>query len=177
AYKILSEIYEKVASGEFKYPVFIFIEEAHRFIPPEGRTYSSTIIRKISAEGRKFGVFLILVTQRPSKIHPDALSQCNSQIIMRITNPEDQRAISMSSERMSRDLLEDLPGLNVGEAVIVGEVTKAPVMIKVKRRRTREGGADIDIVGKLREALSVASKDVSKEEIEKLKDELKGFYG
>ncbi|MEM3715621.1 MAG: ATP-binding protein [Candidatus Bathyarchaeia archaeon] len=176
AYRILSEIYERVAGGVFKYPVFIFIEEAHRFIPPEGKTYSSTIIRKIAAEGRKFGVFLILITQRPSKIHSDALSQCNSQIIMRITNPEDQKAVSISSERMSRDLLEDLPGLNVGEAVIVGEVTKAPVMIKVKRRRTQEGGADVDIIGKLKEALSVASGNTIKVEAEKLRNELKGFY-
>ncbi|MEM2539517.1 MAG: ATP-binding protein, partial [Candidatus Bathyarchaeia archaeon] len=124
----------------------------------------------------KFGVFLILITQRPSKIHSDALSQCNSQIIMRITNPEDQKAVSISSERMSRDLLEDLPGLNVGEAVIVGEVTKAPVMIKVKRRRTQEGGADVDIIGKLNEALSVASGNTIKVEAEKLRNELKGFY-
>jgi DNA helicase HerA-like ATPase len=177
AYKILSEIYEKAAGGEFKYPVFVFIEEAHRFIPPEGRTYSSGIIKKISAEGRKFGVFLILITQRPSKIHSDALSQCNSQIIMRITNPEDQRAVSVSSERMSRDLLDDLPGLNVGEAVIVGEMTKAPVMVRVKRRRTQEGGADIDIVGKLKEALSTASKGSGEAEIERLRGELEGFYG
>ena len=143
-------------------------------IPPEQRTYSSMIIRKVSAEGRKFGVFLVLITQRPSKIHSDALSQCNSQIIMRITNPEDQRAVSISSERMSRDLLEDLPGLNVGAAVIVGEMTRAPVMVKVKKRRTQEGGSDIDIIGKLKEACTVASK--GEKEIQRLRDELKGIY-
>ena len=176
AYKILSEIYDKAASGDFKYPIFIFVEEAHRFIPPDRKTYSSEVIRKISAEGRKFGIFLILITQRPSKIHPDALSQCNSQIIMRITNLEDQRAVSVSSERMSRDLLDDLPGLNVGEAVIVGEMTRAPVMVKVKKRRTREGGADIDIVGKLKEALAVGSESKGEKEIQKLRDELKGIY-
>ncbi|MEM3365392.1 MAG: ATP-binding protein [Candidatus Methanomethyliaceae archaeon] len=176
AYRILTETFDKILSGEFKYPVFIFIEEAHRFISPEGRTYSREIIRKISAEGRKFGVFLILITQRPSKIHPDALSQCNSQIIMRITNPEDQKAVSNSSERMSRDLLNDLPGLNVGEAVIVGEITRAPVMVKVKKRKTREGGADIDIVGKLKEALVIGSESKSEKEIQKLKEELRGIY-
>ncbi len=177
AYRILTEAYDKIASGEFKYPVFIFLEEAHRFIPPEARTYSSEMIRKISAEGRKFGIFLILITQRPSKIHPDALSQCNSQVIMRITNPEDQKAVSTSSERMSRDLLNDLPGLNVGEAVIVGEMTRAPVMVRVKKRKTREGGADIDIVGKLREALTVGSESKGEKEIQKLRDELKGILG
>ncbi|MFN3384681.1 MAG: ATP-binding protein [Archaeoglobaceae archaeon] len=173
AYKILSEIYEKVSSGEFRYPVFIFVEEAHRFIPPDRRTYSSGVIRKIAAEGRKFGIFLILITQRPSKVHSDALSQCNTQIIMRITNPEDQKAVSTSSERMSRDLLEDLPGLNVGEAVIVGEMTRAPVMVKVKKRRTKEGGADIDILEKLREASATRKRG---EDVHSLRKELKGLY-
>jgi len=96
---------------------------------------------------------------------------------MRITNPEDQRAVSTSSERMSRDLLEDLPGLNIGEAVIVGEMTRAPVMVKVKKRKTQEGGADIDIVGKLREASTVGRESKSEKEIQKLREELKGIYG
>lgn len=177
AYRILSEAYEKVSTGEFGYPVFVFLEEAHRFIPPDKYTYSSEIIRRISAEGRKFGIFIVLITQRPSKIHPDVLSQCNSQIIMRITNPEDQRAVSQSSERMSEDLLEDLPSLNVGEAVIVGEMTRAPVMVKVKKRRTLEGGADVDIVGKLNEALKVASENKKEKEIQKLREELRDFMG
>jgi DNA helicase HerA-like ATPase len=177
AYKTLSEVYDKVASGEFNFPVFVFVEEAHRFIPPEDKTYSSSIIRRISAEGRKFGIFLVLITQRPSKIHPDALSQCNSQIIMRITNPEDQKAISASSERMSEDLLKDLPGLNVGEAVIVGEMTRAPVMVKVKKRRTKEGGADVDIISKLKEAVAEARGQTDDKKIQNLREELKGFYG
>jgi len=175
AYRILSDAYEKVASGEFEYPVFIFIEEAHRFIPPREKTYTSDLIKKIAAEGRKFGVFLILITQRPSKIHPDALSQCNSQIVMRITNPEDQNAVSRSSERISKDLLEDLPGLNRGEAAIIGEMTRAPVMIKTRKRKTREGGSDLDIVKKLREAAKKAKEENTEKKIEDLRSELKGF--
>jgi len=59
---------------------------------------------------------------------------------MRLTNPDDQEAVKKSSERISRELIGDLPGLNVGEAVIVGEVTPAPVMIKVRPRKTLQGG-------------------------------------
>ncbi|MEM2991037.1 MAG: ATP-binding protein [Halobacteria archaeon] len=173
ACKILLELYDKIANAEFQYPVFIFIEEAHRFIPPDENTYSSSIIKRIAAEGRKFGIFLVLITQRPSKIHSDVLSQCNSQIIMRITNPEDQNAIESSSERISKDLLSDLPGLNVGEAVIVGEMTRVPVMVKIRKRRTREGGADIDVVGKLKEAVEqVKNEDKG---IEELRGELTAF--
>jgi DNA helicase HerA-like ATPase len=153
ASKILVDTFNVVANGDFSYPVFVILEEAHKFIPGGDRsTYSSSVINKIAAEGRKFGVFLLLITQRPSKVHPDSLSQCNSQIIMKLTNPQDQKAVAESSERVSQDLLNDLPGLNPGEAVVVGEVTKAPVMLRIRSRRTREGGADIDVVEKLRQA-------------------------
>ncbi|MEM4297384.1 MAG: ATP-binding protein [Nitrososphaerota archaeon] len=154
ASKILNDVYSLVVSGEYEYPVFLFVEEAHKFIPPkrERTTLASEIIKKIAAEGRKFGIFLVLITQRPSRIDEDALSQCNSQIIMRLTNPRDQEAVRNSSERMSEDLLRDLPGLNVGDAVIVGEVVKAPVMVRIRERRTMEGGSDIDVVEKLRRA-------------------------
>jgi len=175
AFKVLSDIYEKAASDQFEYPVFIFIEEAHRFIPAEGSTNSSRIIKKIAAEGRKFGVFLVLITQRPSKIHSDALSQCNSQIIMRLTNPHDQSAVSSSSERLSETLMDDLPGLNTGEAVVVGEMTRAPVMLSVKKRSTKEGGSDIDIVTKLKAAKEVAEKETVKNQSQALREEMKSF--
>jgi hypothetical protein len=175
-FRILSEIYEVAEGQQFAYPVFVFIEEAHRFVPNKENTLSKRIIKRIAAEGRKFGVFLVLITQRPYRIDPDALSQCNSQIIMRMTNPEDQKAVRKSSERMSESLLNDLPGLNVGEAVIVGEVTRAPVMVKIRQRETEEGGADIDVVKKLREAVREAEEEeksrdeVLRKEVEKIKD-------
>ncbi len=175
AYSILTDIYERASSNELEFPVFIFVEEAHRFIPCEGRTDSSRIIKKIAAEGRKFGVFLVVITQRPSKIHPDALSQCNSQIILRITNPDDQVAIAKSSERLGQTLLDDLPGLNTGEAVIVGEMTRAPVMVKIKKRRTKEGGSDIDIVAKMKAAIEKASQETTENESNRLRSELQGF--
>jgi hypothetical protein len=175
ASRILSDIYERISDGEFEYPVFVFVEEAHRFIPAEGGTYSGPIIKKIAAEGRKFGIFLIVITQRPSKIHSDALSQCNSQIIMRITNPQDQNAIAMSSERLGENLLNDLPGLNTGEAVIVGEMTRAPVMARIKKRRTREGGSDIDIMGKMKDAVKNAKEETVDNESQRLREDIKGF--
>ncbi len=174
-YKILSEIYEKVVSGSFEYPVFLFVEEAHRFIPAQGSTYSSSVIKKIAAEGRKFGVFLVLITQRPFKIHSDALSQCNSQIIMRLTNPQDQNAVASSSERLGQTLLDDLPGLNKGEAVIVGEMTRAPIMARVRKRSTKEGGSDIDIMSKLSAAIEKANEETVENQSSQLRDELKGF--
>lgn len=173
-FRILEDVYNAVSTGQFSFPVFVVIEEAHRFIPPppEHPTFSASIVNRIAAEGRKFGVFMVLISQRPSKINPDSLSQCNSQIIMKITNPRDQEAVGESSERLSQDLLSDLPGLNPGEAVIVGEVTRAPVMVKVRHRLTMEGGADIDVVGKLKEEL----RELGAEEFTKAEEEKKVPY-
>ena len=149
---ILHEAYNYILA-EANFPIFIIIEEAHKFIPPPPkRTFCSQIINTIAAEGRKFGLFLILITQRPSKVNPDSLSQCNSQIIMKITNPRDQRAILDSSERATEDLIKDLPGLSPGEAIITGDVIKIPVMVSIRQRITREGGADINILEKLKQA-------------------------
>jgi len=179
-YRILSDVFEIVRTQEYNYPVFLFIEEAHRFIPNKESTLSKRIIKRIAAEGRKFGLFLTVITQRPYKIDPDVLSQCNSQIILRMTNPEDQNAVRRSSERMSEDLLRDLPGLNVGEAIIVGEITKAPVMVKIRHRETEEGGADIDVISKLKEALKEAEEEETSlikkinEERELIKDIVEG---
>ena len=161
---VLEEVFQLRYAGEFPWPVFVVIEEAHRFVPSksqERRTMSSTIVRTIASEGRKFGVFLIVVTQRPSRIDADVLSQCNSQVILRITNPHDQRAVAEASERLGGELMEDLPGLNVGEAIIIGELTRVPVIVKVRKRMTREGGADIDLVSELRrarEALNISPR-------------------
>jgi len=152
ASKILDDAYSYILNVA-TFPIFIVIEEAHRFIPPPNKkTFCSQIVNTIAAEGRKFGLFLVLITQRPSKIDSDSLSQCNSQVIMKITNPRDQQAILNSSERATDDLLNNLPGLSAGEAIITGDIVKVPVMVSIRKRITREGGADINILDELRRA-------------------------
>ncbi len=133
---------------KYPYPIVVVLEEAHRFAPPKTyeETWSREIISKIAAEGRKFGVFLIAITQRPSKIDSDLLSQCQSQIISRIVNPRDQDAVRDASEQLSQDLLDNLPALNPGEVVVVGPLAPAPVMIRVRDRVLDYAGADIDVV-------------------------------
>ena len=88
-------------------PVLIVIEEAHNFVPAKQAASSSRILTKIASEGRKFGVGLCIVSQRPGKVDSDALSQCNSMIILRIVNPHDQKQIELSAEAMSRDLMDE----------------------------------------------------------------------
>ncbi|MEM2123877.1 MAG: ATP-binding protein, partial [Methanolinea sp.] len=103
-------------AGESAPAIIVAIEEAQRVLGAGGQ--STQVFRECAMEGRKFGVFLILVTQRPSRIDADALSQCNSQIILRITNPYDQRAVAEASEKLGEEIMRDLPGLNVGEMII-----------------------------------------------------------
>ncbi len=152
ATKVLSDIYWAVSSGKFRYPVFLVLEEAHKIVPADRQTHSKRIVNVIASEGRKFGIYLVLISQRPCKIDPDSLSMCQNQIILSMVNPKDQEAVRSAAERVSEELLRDLPGLNVGEAVLVGEFTRVPVTVKIKRRRSKEGGADIDVVQRLKAA-------------------------
>ena len=162
--KVMDEVYDQKTSGSFKYPVFFFVEEAHNFVGRESLGKLPQLIKRIAAEGRKFGTYLVVITQRPGKIDQDVLSQCNSQIILRVTNPMDQRAIEESCESVSESIINDLPSLNTGEAVLVGEFVKFPVIIKVRRRRTKEGGGDIEILPLLEESLKLRKKSLSPDE-------------
>jgi len=164
--RVLREIWTRATTGRLAYPVFVVLEEAHNLAPGGyGRsTRASHIISQIASEGRKFRVFLIIITQRPSKIDDDVLSQCGSQIIMQLTNPEDQRAVRMAAEAISEELLRDLPALNKGEAVVLGQLTRVPVMIKVGQRLSAEGGSDIDLIEALRKANEAAEVEARFEE-------------
>jgi DNA helicase HerA-like ATPase len=167
--KTLADVWQLAVTGGLRFPIFLVLEEAHNFAPADQQGFSTGIIERIASEGRKFGIFLLVVTQRPNKINSNVLSQCNSQIIMRLTNPEDMSAVRRSSEGLSEDLFNDLPGLNRGEAVIVGDLTKIPTMVKVSGRTTGEGGSDIDLDEALRRALEAYNRD-KKMEPEKAKD-------
>ncbi len=168
--KVLNETWGVAVNEGLPRPVFFVLEEAHNFVPggAGAQSHSAAIIKRIASEGRKFGLFMILITQRPYKVHADTLSQCNSQIIMRLTNPQDQQAIRLSSEGISEGLLADLPGLNVGEAVVLGPLVRVPVMVRVGARESKEGGNDIDVIAALERARSEVITDTreqkSKEE-------------
>jgi DNA helicase HerA-like ATPase len=136
-------------------PIFIFVEEAHRFAaPPEegGGKFSRDILARIAAEGAKFGVFLTVISQRPRRIDQDILANCSNLAVLRVVNNQDQRTIQAASESFSEDLLEDLPALEQGEAVLVGPYVPVPVMIRTAARETRHGGRTPDIYGLLKEA-------------------------
>jgi DNA helicase HerA-like ATPase len=141
--------YLKGDAQEISTPTFLVVEEAHTFAP---RAYSEVvspsrnILRKIAREGRKFGVGLCIISQRPNKLDADVLSQCNTQVIMKIVNPSDQEYIRQSVESITEDIVKDLPGLSRGEAIVAGNAIKIPALVKIRERETPVGGSDLDIV-------------------------------
>lgn len=153
ASRALNVIWQRARGEGLIYPLFVVLEEAHNLVPGDGsKARALRLLRTIAAEGRKFMVFLIVVTQRPSKVHQDILSQCGSSVIMKLTNPDDQRAVQTASEAISADLLANLPGLNTGEAIVIGPLTNVPAMIRVGERQSAEGGADVDLAEALERA-------------------------
>lgn len=148
---LLAERKEYVASsrrGEGKakgypVPVLTVIEEAHILLPGDRSTMTKSIAGKIAREGRKFGVGLCLVSQRPKKLDEDSLSQTNNKIILRLVEPGDQKYVQSASETLSDELLELLPSLNVGEAILLGMMTPVPALVKIDKSTRKIGGGDI----------------------------------
>lgn len=126
------------------FPVFILLEEAHRFVPAHEPARCKAVMRTILSEGRKFGLGVGLITQRPGKLDSDVLSQCMSQFLMRIVNPVDQESLKYGVEAAGRDLLKELPALTKGQVIIAGACVNTPVLCQVRPRITQHGGETLD---------------------------------
>ena len=146
------------------YPVFTLLEEAHRFAPAGTTVVSTNILKQILSEGRKFGVGIGLITQRPGKLDQDVLSQCMTQIIMRIVNPIDQDTVAKSVEGAGRQLLDELPALTKGQAIICGVGINTPVMCRIRPRLTRHGGETFDAPSEWANYFSSSEQDKRKQD-------------
>ncbi len=115
-----------------EFPVFCMIEEAHTLASKDDKESGPKYqIGKIAKEGRKFGVGLCLVSQRPKTLDSEILSQVNNWIVLKIVEPGDQRYIQECSDNMSNDLIKELPNLNTGEAIITGPMVEMPSICKI----------------------------------------------
>ena len=126
------------------YPVFVLLEEAHHFAPGGIDVVSTAILKQVLAEGRKFGIGVGLISQRPGKLNADVLSQCQTQCIMRIVNEIDQKSVAAAIEGVGRDLLDNLPALSKGQVIIAGAAVNTPVICRVRSRVTKHGGESKD---------------------------------
>lgn len=134
-----------------KDPLLLVCEEAHRYVPHYGEAQykeAQSAIRRIAKEGRKYGIGLMLVSQRPSDVESTVLSQCNSWIILRLTNSNDQNHVSSFLPDSLSGLTRILSSLTRREAVFVGEAAALPSRIKIRKLEKDQlpDSDDIDFV-------------------------------
>ncbi|MBL7160586.1 MAG: DUF87 domain-containing protein [Candidatus Aenigmarchaeota archaeon] len=122
-------------------PFLLVVEEAHQFVP-EGSAREEAISRgvlsTIAREGRKFHASLCLISQRPKRLSTTILSQCNTNIILRLTNPYDLKHVEETSEGITRDVVRQISSLRVGTGLLVGEAVNFPLFLDIRKRKSRE---------------------------------------
>ena len=115
-------------------PFLLVYEEAHKYVPKSELTKyrsSQKAIERIAKEGRKYGITLMLASQRPSEISETIFSQCNNFIAMRLTNPNDQGYVKRLLPDTLGNLIEKLPSLSAGEALLIGEAIVMPSVVRI----------------------------------------------
>lgn len=138
---IADDIFEAKLKNELTYPALLLLEEAHNFAPGKPNTTAEqnaiTVTKQIAQEGRKFGVGLMLISQRPSRLDETTLAMCNSYIIMRMLNPADQSFVRKVIESLGEEETKMLPDLDVGEAILSGQFTSFPILVKMKQPESK----------------------------------------
>jgi hypothetical protein len=134
---ILNIIYEglfwgrELAEGGRKRPQLIVMEEAHRYLGKEDNSPAREMVQRIVKEGRKFGVGAMIISQRPSEIDDTILSQCGTFFAMRLTNANDRSKVQAALPDNLSGVVDSLPVLRTGEAIIIGEAARLPVRCRV----------------------------------------------
>jgi len=123
-------------------PLLIVLEEAHIFLPQDGDSAAHRTISKIAKEGRKYGVGLCVVTQRPVEIESTVLSQCGTMIALRLTNSADRSKVEAAMPDDLGALSGMLPAMRTGEGIVLGEAMPIPSRIQFYKARKRPRGDD-----------------------------------
>ena len=144
AQAVLSRLWERRFERR---PLLVVIDEAHNVCPqlPEGELQflaTETTIR-IAAEGRKFGLYLLLSTQRPQKVHENIVSQCDNLLLMRMNSVADVAHLTEVFSFVPPSLLARATGFRLGEALVAGKVVPTPTFVRFGARVSEEGGSDV----------------------------------
>lgn len=135
-------------NADLRHPVALFCDEAHLYIPEktDGSMEEKGLhsFERIAKEGRKYGVSLVVISQRPSDVNKTVLSQCGNFIAMRLTNPDDQNVVKRLFPDNLGDFSEMLPVLDVGECLIVGDASLLPTRVIVEEPSIHPNSATID---------------------------------
>jgi DNA helicase HerA-like ATPase len=132
---------------EEREPVLIVIDEAHNVCPAEPanavQAEATELCIRIAGEGRKYGLYLFLASQRPQKLHPNVLSQCDNLVLMRMNSRSDLDALSEVFSFVPDGLLDEATRFKLGEALLAGKIAPTPLFAALGGRFTQEGGADV----------------------------------
>jgi len=156
---------------EKRHPIALFCDEAHLYIPAnlkggmEEKGLQS--FERIAKEGRKYGISLVVISQRPSDVNKTILSQCGNFIAMRLTNPDDQNVIKRLFPDNLGDFSELLPILDIGEALIVGDASLLPSRIIIDKPKIKPDSATIDFWDEWNKDISVKGIEQAVEALRK----------
>lgn len=114
-----------------KYPIVIVLEEAQNYIAENSESVAKNVFERIAREGRKYGISLVVCSQRPSELSKTVLSQCNSFVIHRLQNPEDQKYVKGLVSSASADILDQLPIIPQQHAIITGDCVRTPIQVHI----------------------------------------------
>jgi hypothetical protein len=137
---VLNLLFEIALRGDFDgpgigrpRPVLVVLEEAHRYLGGEANPLTRNSANRIAREGRKYGIGLLLVTQRPNELPDTALAQCGTLIALRLSNSGDQGAIRAALPDTVAGLAAVLPSLRTGEAIVSGEAALLPARVLIDK--------------------------------------------
>jgi hypothetical protein len=128
-------------------PVLLVIDEAHNVCPAEPEPGLEALATehcvRIAGEGRKFGLHLLLVSQRPTKVHPNVLSQCENLLLMRVNSAADRAHLADAFSHVPPSLIAAAGGFAQGETLAAGRIAAHPTLLRFGARLSREGGGDV----------------------------------
>jgi len=129
-----------------RHPILLAYEEAHNYIPRvnNGRDFARKAVERVAKEGRKYGVSAMVISQRPSELSETVLAQCNSFVVMRLSNPEDQHYVAKIVGDHFAGVIQMLPILRPGEAFVIGDSVLMPMRTLVTLPKPTPASSDVD---------------------------------
>lgn len=153
-------------------PLMIVYEEAHKYVPNKALakyTSARTAIERIAKEGRKYGISLMIVSQRPSEISDTIFSQCNNFVVMRLTNPADQTYVTRLLPDTISNITDNLPGLESREAILIGDAVQIPAVIMIDKIEHKPSSENIAVLSEWRKDWITLVLDNLANKMQKLK--------
>lgn len=144
-----SFFFKKNQPSDTEIPILVVYEEAHKYVPNSSLTKFRSVrtaIERIAKEGRKYGIALMIVSQRPSEISETIFSQCNNFIAMRLTNPADQNYVKRLLPDTVSNITENLPSLEKQEAIIIGDAITLPTLVCIDTIENKPKSIDVDVL-------------------------------